>query len=1013
MKVNQRVNGSAWVKLGAFDFAAGPTGNLLLRNNGANGYVIADAVQLVLNEHPLPGYTQTTFADDFDGTAYNAAGWSVFDYRPNNLVSGGQLHLTTTANGTGWNTGGLYTSQFMQRFGYYEAVFQIGRSDGLSNAFWLSTPSSHDNQVDGQEIDIAEAHFHNENHMTVHDWKPVHIGNGATMSVTNIYPGYHTAGLEWSADGALRWYWDGQIVRTVAASDLAAYESMTPLQVMFSTKVIDFAGTPGPLMEGSSMDIANVRVWMKPGWGGDLTGNWGTPSNWGPDGVPDAGDAAIFNRATTRTTVSLAGDKSVKELYFTTPECPALTLAAGSFKFLLGALASGTGVGGIVMNGDVTTAQSINTAIEARNDLTFANFSTALTAALNINSVLTSSAAGRKLTLAGNGRVTVGSSINSSFGNVIKVNTGAAWLTNANAFTGATNIQDGEIVVTHSGALGSTVGNTTVASGATLALAGGVNFTSAETVRLAGNGETGTSGALDVEDNSSVGFGGLLAMDAAARIGSGAGTGTLTLACNLDITVSAFALTFAGSGTTNMNGTITGAGSLTKTGTGTLQLNGVALHTGTTTVSQGTLSTNLVSLQGAVVNFGTMIYDDATDRTVTNNWGGNGTYIKQGAGTLTFSGTMSTVGVLNLQAGTAKLGASERFTSTLDLIVNPGTVFDLNAFTETLGPVELFGGSIVNSTGDSTQFLAGSSYEFRSGTVSARLGGPGVLTKTTSGTVTLSGANTFTGGSIVQDGTLDLAGSLNSNLTLNGGTLTIGTTTGSRTVSGSLNVNPAGTLRVRVNGPTAGTQYDQLRPTSSTLAGALDLIAAPGLVAGNTFRIVDVTGNTTIIGTFAGLPESSEFYEESQWWRISYTGGTGNDVVLTRITPTAWQTWQSTNFGTNANNPLIAGNLADNDNDFTSNLMEYATGMNPSISDPIPQSAGKNGSFLDFIYTKNKAATDVTYTVEWSDAFTSWSVVGVTSTVLSDNGTTQQIKADMPAAGTPAGRFARLRVTRP
>lgn len=1016
MKVNQRLNGGTWVKLGAFDFAAGTTGNVLLRNNGGNGYVIADAVQLVMNEQPLPGYTQTTFADEFDGTAFNAEAWSVFDNRPNNLVSDGQLRLTTTANGAGWNTGALYTSQFMQRFGYYEAVFQIGRSDGLNNAFWLNTPSSHANQVDKLEIDIAEAHFHNENHMTVHDWEPVHVGTGATLSVPNIYPGYHTVGLEWSADGALRWYWDGQLARTVAASDLAAYESMLPLQVMFSTKVIDFAGTPGPLIDGSSMDIANVRVWMKPGWGGELSGNWGTPSNWGPDGVPDAGDAAIFNRATTRTTVSLAGDKSVKELYFTTPECPAMTLASGSFKFMLGALASGAGVGGIVVNGDVTTAQTINTAIEARNDLTFANFSTAPTAALNINSVLTSSATGRRLVLAGNGRVTVGSAIGASFDNVVKTNTGAAWLTNANSFTGTTDIQDGEIVVTHSGALGSTVGNTTVASGATLALAGGVNFTSAETVRLAGNGDTGTSGALDVADSSSVSFSGLLVMDAAARIGSGIGTGTLTLASNLDTTAGAFALTFAGSGTTNMNGTITGAGALTKTGSGTLQLNGLASHTGTTTVSQGTLSTNLVSLPGAVVNYGTMIYDDATDRTVTNNWGGNGTYIKQGAGTLTFPNTISAVGFLNLQAGTVKLGANERFSSSLDLIVNTGAVFDLNAFTETLGPVELFGGSIVNSSGSSTQFLAGSSYEFRSGIVSARLGGPGVLTKTTSGTVKLSGANTFTGGSIVQDGTLDLAGSLNSSLTVHGGTLTLGTTTGYRTVAGSLTVNAAGTLRVRIDGPGVGTQYDQLRLTGATsgatLAGTLDIIAAPDLAPGETFLIIDNTGSSTAInGAFAGLPEGAEFYEDAQWWRISYTGGNGNDVVLTRITPTAWQTWQSTLFGANANDPLIAGDLADQDKDLTSNLMEYATGMNPSINDLVPQSAVQNGSVLDFIYTRNNAATDVTYTVEWTDNLTTWSITGVTSTVLSDNGTTRQIKASIPAP--VARRFVRLKVTRP
>jgi autotransporter-associated beta strand protein len=1020
LKVNQRVDGGTWVKLGAFDFAAGSSGNVLIRNNGANGWVIADSVQLVLNEQPLPGYTQTTFGDRFDGSAFDATAWSVFDNRLNNFVSGGQLRLTTTADGAGWNEGGLYTSKFMQRFGYYEAVFQIGRSDGLNNAFWLSTPASHGNQMDGLEIDIAEAHFHNDNHMTVHDWQPEHVGNGAVLSVPEIYPGYHTAGLEWSADGALNWYWDGKLVRTVSASQVAAYESMTPLQVMFSTKVIPFAGTPGPLMDGSSMDIADVRVWMKPGWGGDLSGNWGTPSNWGPDGVPDTGDAAIFNRATSRTTVSLLGDKSVKELYFTTPECPPMTLAAGSFKLLLGALPSGTGVGGIVVNGDVTTAQTIHTAIDARNDLTFANFSTSPGAALNVNSVLTSGTAGRELTLAGNGRVTLGSAIGSNFGNVVKINTGAAWLTNGNAYTGTTDIQDGKIVAAHGGALGSTAGATIVASGATLALAAGANVGGAESVRIAGNGETGTAGALDVEDNSSVGFGGLLVMDAAAKIGSGSGSGTLTLGSDLDTTAGGFALTFAGSGTTIMNGAIAGAGAVTKTGSGTLRLNGIASHGGGTTVSEGTLATNLGSLPGALVNFGTVSWDDAVDRTVAANWGGNGTYIKQGAGTYTFSGTMSAAGILDLQAGTVKLGANERFSGTLDLIVNAGAVFDLNGFTETLGPVELFGGSIVNSTGNSTQFLAGSSYAFRSGTVSARLGGAGALTKTTDGTVTLGGANTFTGGSTVQAGTLDLSGSLNSGVTVDGGTLALGATTGIRTVAGSLSVNSAGTLRVRVNGPTAGTDFDQLRLSGAgsvvTLAGRLDLVASPALAAGGSFRILDNSGNSAAVsGTFAGLPEAAEFYEDGQWWRISYSGGSGNDVVLTRITPSPWQSWQATHFAAAANDPLVAGELADPDADGVVNLLEHATGMTPTTADIMAQGSILDGGVLEYTYTKSKAATDVTHLVEWSDTLDGdWSVAGVSQSLVpgSDNGVTQRITATLPA-GTAGKRFVRLRVTRP
>lgn len=45
LTVNQRVNGGAWIPLGTFEFAAGTAGRVVLKNDGSNGYVIADAVQ--------------------------------------------------------------------------------------------------------------------------------------------------------------------------------------------------------------------------------------------------------------------------------------------------------------------------------------------------------------------------------------------------------------------------------------------------------------------------------------------------------------------------------------------------------------------------------------------------------------------------------------------------------------------------------------------------------------------------------------------------------------------------------------------------------------------------------------------------------------------------------------------------------------------------------------------------------------------------------------------------------
>jgi hypothetical protein len=50
---NQWYEGSEWVPVGVFNFAAGATGSVVVRNDGANGYVIADAVKFTLTDGSL------------------------------------------------------------------------------------------------------------------------------------------------------------------------------------------------------------------------------------------------------------------------------------------------------------------------------------------------------------------------------------------------------------------------------------------------------------------------------------------------------------------------------------------------------------------------------------------------------------------------------------------------------------------------------------------------------------------------------------------------------------------------------------------------------------------------------------------------------------------------------------------------------------------------------------------------------------------------------------------------
>jgi hypothetical protein len=47
--VNQQTNGGTWVSLGTFTLKGGIVNNVVIRNDGTNGYVVADAVRFVKN----------------------------------------------------------------------------------------------------------------------------------------------------------------------------------------------------------------------------------------------------------------------------------------------------------------------------------------------------------------------------------------------------------------------------------------------------------------------------------------------------------------------------------------------------------------------------------------------------------------------------------------------------------------------------------------------------------------------------------------------------------------------------------------------------------------------------------------------------------------------------------------------------------------------------------------------------------------------------------------------------
>jgi autotransporter-associated beta strand protein len=98
------------------------------------------------------------------------------------------------------------------------------------------------------------------------------------------------------------------------------------------------------------------------------------------------------------------------------------------------------------------------------------------------------------------------------------------------------------------------------------------------------------------------------------------------------------------------------------------------------------------------------------------------------------------------------------------------------------------------------------------------------------------------------------------------------------------------TMRFDLNGLVAGDDFDQLAVTSSLLLSDnpvndndLDVRFGFSPVFGQQFRIIDDQFAGAVNGSFAGLPEGSFFSRGGQFLYITYSGGDGNDVVLTVV----------------------------------------------------------------------------------------------------------------------------------
>jgi hypothetical protein len=186
---------------------------------------------------------------------------------------------------------------------------------------------------------------------------------------------------------------------------------------------------------------------------------------------------------------------------------------------------------------------------------------------------------------------------------------------------------------------------------------------------------------------------------------------------------------------------------------------------------------------------------------------------------------------------------------------------------------QLIGSGGFNQAGPGTLRLTGDSALF-TGTLYALDGG----TLLVDSAFANAGAQSY-------GGVLGGTGSVQSLLVYSNAFLSPGESPGRLTVLQDATFYPTATYNVELNGTTAGVNYDQLSVgttlvlSNATLAVTLGFNSAPN----DAFTIIRKVGAGAVNGIFNGLPQNALLTVNGQKFRISYTGGSGNDVVLTHI----------------------------------------------------------------------------------------------------------------------------------
>ena len=558
-------------------------------------------------------------------------------------------------------------------------------------------------------------------------------------------------------------------------------------------------------------------------------------------------------------------------------------------------------------------------------------------------------------------------------GGIVKNSAGTLTLSGASTYTGGTTVNSGTIDLTTGGSI--SAGALTLNTGTPKLLVSGGSFTSGAVSTIAG-----ASVGLQVTSGS-----------AAFNAGLNGNTGNASSNIFIHLSGGTFSSSFvtmgrsAGTITTPTAGSNT-AGLYLDGGTATITgaLNVGFSNTSVNSSASARIDSGSLTVGGAVlvaisspnrwsvldVNGGTFTSTDAVTgvQIGSGQVGSNAFLVRAGTATverflLTQPAASTLTSQLHVTGGTLYVGAGGIVGN-----VNGGTgILDIQLGTATLGAKADWASSLAMTVADTTLQAADAASAAHNFALSGVISGTN-LTKTGAGKVTFSGANTYTGITTITEGNLSINGD-NSLATGDVNVASGATIGGNGNLGGNVNISSGGHHGLAV-GATPATQATRIITGILTLTGGTSVdISAAVAPAGGVYTLA--TANGGIVGSLPALNLP-----------VGVTGSlaiVGNSLKLTVIG--GYSSWAA-----DPANGLTAGvndgPTQDPDNDGIKNLLEYVLGGLPMASStgvlPVMTTTA-----TDFVFTFNRndvSEGDTALIFQYGTNLSTWTNVAIGAT---------------------------------